>query len=103
MRYTRALHAAFLLLSTIVLAATATATTARADNDDADEDQATTRVARISLLRGDVSLERAGSTDWEQATLNLPLVEGDTLATARDARLEIQIDARNFVRVNGDS
>lgn len=103
MRYTRALNAAFLFLSTILLAATTTATTARADNDDADEDQATTRVARISLLRGDVSLERAGSTDWEQATLNLPLVEGDTLATARDARLEIQIDARNFVRVNGDS
>ncbi|HEX8424001.1 MAG TPA: DUF6600 domain-containing protein, partial [Pyrinomonadaceae bacterium] len=33
------------------------------------------------------------------AALNLPLVEGDRLATGAGARVEIQIDARNFVRL----
>jgi hypothetical protein len=100
MRYTRALHVAFLFVSTILCAC---AVTARADDVVDDYGDANARVARISLLRGDVSLRRAGNNDWEEATINLPLVEGDQLATARDARLEIQIDARNFVRVAGDS
>jgi hypothetical protein len=51
------------------------------------------------MLRGDVSLRRAGSGKWEKASLNFPLVEGDRLATGPGARLEIQIDARNFVRL----
>jgi len=33
----------------------------------------------------------------------MPLVEGDTLATGSNARAEIQIDARNFVRLAPDS
>ncbi|HEY1402522.1 MAG TPA: DUF6600 domain-containing protein, partial [Pyrinomonadaceae bacterium] len=57
------------------------------------------RVMRVSLLSGDVSLRRAGSKNWEKAALNLPLVEGDRLATGAGARVEIQIDARNFVRL----
>jgi hypothetical protein len=98
MRHTRILSLAFLSLLTFMLNITA-----RANDAIDDEYGETTRVARISLLRGDVSLQRAGSSDWEQATINLPLVEGDWLATARDARLEIQIDARNFVRVGENS
>jgi hypothetical protein len=102
MRYTRPLNAISLLLTTILLAVIAAATTVRADGVD-EYQEATTRVARVSLLRGDVSLERAGSGDWEQATINLPLLEGDTLTTGSGARLEIQIDARNFVRVGENS
>jgi hypothetical protein len=66
--------------------------------DDAGYEE-TARVVRISLLGGDVSLRRAGNKEWEKATLNLPLVEGDRLATGAGARVEIQIDARNFVRL----
>jgi hypothetical protein len=66
--------------------------------DDAGYEE-TARVVRVSLLGGDVSLRRAGSKEWEKATLNLPLVEGDRLATGAGARVEIQIDARNFVRL----
>ena len=68
-------------------------------SDDDHDYEETARVARVSLLRGDVSLRRAGSQKWERAALNLPLVEGDRLATGSDARLEIQIDARNFIRL----
>lgn len=68
------------------------------DDSQYDYDE-TARVARISLLTGDVSLRRAGKHKWERATLNFPLVEGDRLATGAGSRVEIQIDARNFVRV----
>lgn len=71
----------------------------RRTTDDDDGYEETARVARLSLIRGDVSVRRAGSEKWERAALNVPLVEGDRLATGADARLEIQIDARNFVRV----
>jgi len=72
-------------------------------DDDADEYDEHARVTRVSLLSGEVSLRRAGNVEWERAKLNLPLVEGDTLATGRDSRIEIQVDARNFVRVGEDS
>ena len=55
----------------------------RADDDkDADEYDETARVARVSMIRGDVQLQRNGSKSWEDAHANFPLVEGDTLATA---------------------
>jgi hypothetical protein len=78
--------------------------TARADDDSTDDEyEEHARVLRVSLLKGEVTLQRAGSDEWEQAQLNAPLVEGDTLATGRDARLEIQADARNFIRVGENS
>ncbi|HEY0725207.1 MAG TPA: DUF6600 domain-containing protein, partial [Pyrinomonadaceae bacterium] len=79
--------------------------TARADDDDdADDDyDVKARVARISLIGGEVNLKRNGNQDWETARLNYPLVEGDTVATDKDSRLEIQIDARNFVRLAANS
>ncbi|HUQ34088.1 MAG TPA: hypothetical protein VM095_18345, partial [Pyrinomonadaceae bacterium] len=81
-----------------------TATTVRADDKDYDEYEENARVARVSLIEGDVQLRRSGNKTWGSARLNLPLVEGDVLATTgQDARLEIQIDARNFLRVGGDS
>ncbi|MGH9944797.1 MAG: DUF6600 domain-containing protein, partial [Pyrinomonadaceae bacterium] len=69
------------------------------EDDTGDDYEEMARVARVSLIRGDVSLRRAGSQKWERAALNTPLVEGDRLATGDDSRLEIQIDARNFIRV----
>ncbi|MGH8525090.1 MAG: DUF6600 domain-containing protein, partial [Gammaproteobacteria bacterium] len=73
-----------------------------ADDDDEDYD-VKARVIRVSLLKGEVNLKRNGNTDWERARLNFPLVEGDTLATDRDSRVEIQVDARNFVRLDASS
>src|SRR5205823_12233420 len=57
-------------------------TTARADDDtnnNEDEYEEHARVLRVSLLKGEVSLKRADSIEWETARLNTPLVEGDTL------------------------
>src|SRR5262245_35506416 len=80
-----------------------TAIPVRAFDDEPDEYDEKARVVRISLMSGDVHLKRTGNTDWERARLNFPLVEGDTIATDSDSRLEIQIDARNFVRLGPNS
>lgn len=91
----------FLLSILFLLTPAALAADDTANDDDEYEERA--RVLRVSLLKGEVSLKRAGNDEWEDARLNAPLVEGDVLATGRDSRLEIQADARNFVRVGPDS
>ncbi|HVG37868.1 MAG TPA: DUF6600 domain-containing protein, partial [Pyrinomonadaceae bacterium] len=98
---TRAHIFLFLLLTLICSPTFFPAASAQISTDNSDEYDETSRVVRISFLRNTVSLKRAGNNQWEQAALNLPLVEGDTIATENDARAEIQIDARNFVRLDG--
>ena len=66
---------------------------------DDDVPDVTGRVARISYLSGDAQIRRSGAKDWEVAVLNLPVVEGDEIATSSGARLEIQFDIRTFVRM----
>ncbi|HEX8136389.1 MAG TPA: DUF6600 domain-containing protein [Pyrinomonadaceae bacterium] len=109
MRCTKALFAT-ILFTLMLWPCGPTAIVLAADNmaedtpeEESDEYDVTARVMRTSMLQGEVTLRRAGAKEWERATLNLPLLEGDTLATASDARLEIQIDARNFLRVGADS
>lgn len=94
-----------LILLALLLTLFSLTITARADDeDDADDDyDVKARVVRISLIGGEVNLKRNGNQDWESLRLNYPLVEGDTVATDKDSRLEIQIDARNFVRLTANS
>ena len=60
------------------------------------------RVARISLIEGEVSYQRANDSkkDWFDATLNLPLDESDQLYSGPDGRAEIQLSGRNIVRID---
>ncbi|MBA3354779.1 MAG: FecR domain-containing protein [Pyrinomonadaceae bacterium] len=96
----RSLHPTILSLLLMLFA---TAYSVHAEDDYADEYDEKARVVRISLIEGEVSLKRNGNGDWERARLNFPLVEGDTVSTDRESRLEIQIDARNFVRLESNS
>ena len=66
---------------------------------DDETPEVTARVARISFLRGDVQIRHADSQDWERATNNLPIVEGDEIAVSSNSRLEIQFDSRSFLRL----
>src|SRR5215510_12383856 len=66
------------------------------------------RVARISLVEGEVSYQRANGSgdsgkDWFDATLNLPLEENDQLYSGSDGRAEIQLSGRNVVRISRDT
>ena len=91
-----------LLLSLLLILFSITVT-ARADDDEDDEYDVKARVVRTSLIDGEVNLKRNNNEEWERIRLNYPLVEGDTIATGKDSRLEIQVDARNFVRLAADS
>ena len=68
-----------------------------------DLPEVTARVARISFIRGDVQIRRLDAQDWEKATLNLPLVEGDEITTSANARIEIQFNTYNHLRLNENS
>ncbi|MCW5578512.1 MAG: hypothetical protein KIS89_07710, partial [Dokdonella sp.] len=61
---------------------------AQAGNDVVDPPD---RVARLSFLGGAVSFQPAGGKDWVQASLNRPLMAGDSLHTDRNARTELQL------------
>lgn len=65
--------------------------------------EVTARVARISFLRGDVQIRRADGEEWERAAQNLPIVEGDEIATDAGARLEIQFNSVNYLRLAENS
>ncbi|MDQ3750478.1 MAG: FecR domain-containing protein [Acidobacteriota bacterium] len=62
--------------------------------------EVTARVARISFISGDVQIRRADSQHWERAANNLPIVEGDEIATDANARLEIQFNSYNYLRLS---
>lgn len=56
-------------------------------------------VARISMIHGDISTQRGDSGDWSAATLNQPVMGGDKVSTANDARAELQLDYANVLRL----
>src|SRR6187551_2334633 len=49
------------------------------------------RVARLSLTEGDVSLAPAGTEEWAEAVLNRPITTGDRLWVDNGARAELQV------------
>ncbi len=78
----------------------AQATTSEAGGAQASDDGPALGVARVSLTNGDVTMRRGDSGDWVQATVNAPLVEGDTIATGPGSRAEVQLGDSNLVRLN---
>jgi hypothetical protein len=61
-------------------------------------------VARLSLIEGEVSYQRANDArdDWFDATINLPLDEGDQVFTG-NGRAEIQLTGRNIARLDRET
>ncbi len=57
---------------------------------------------RLGYVQGEVLFWRPGNGDWEPAQVNLPLAEGDALAT-RSGKLELQVGSETFVRAGGDT
>jgi len=73
------------LLVFALLTVTLTQQTALADNDPSG------RVARLNYLRGSVSFQPAGETDWVSAVANRPVTTGDRLWSDDGARVEMQL------------
>ncbi|HET6142459.1 MAG TPA: DUF6600 domain-containing protein [Candidatus Acidoferrales bacterium] len=59
--------------------------------------------ARVSFVNGDVSTQHNGAGDWSAATVNTPVVNGDHISTAQNARAEIQLDHANILRISGET
>jgi hypothetical protein len=59
---------------------------AAADNYDPPD-----RVARLNYLRGSVSFQPAGESDWVSAVVNRPMTTGDKLWTDDGARAELHL------------
>ena len=56
----------------------------------ADQGDPPSRVARISLLDGNVSFQPSGTEDWAAAAKNRPVTVGDKLWTDQNSRAELQ-------------
>lgn len=88
------------LMAIILVAATATlAGSAWAD----DEDAPGRAVARISVLHGDVSVQRGDSGDWVAAAVNAPLLAEDRVLTGPGSRAEVQLDWSNLLRLSSNA
>jgi uncharacterized protein DUF6600/FecR-like protein len=96
-----------LLLSRLALVALAIICFASLANADDEEYSRSTGsqpdVARVSLIHGDVSMQRGDSGDWATATINTPLLRGDAVATGDKSRTEVQLDYANILRLSSSS
>ncbi|HXI39051.1 MAG TPA: DUF6600 domain-containing protein [Bryobacteraceae bacterium] len=91
----------YLLAMALVL--TGTVAVARAQENGGPENDPEHSVARISVLAGDVSIQRGDSGEQSAAAVNAPLVTGDVVTTGPGAHAEIQFDSANVVRLASDS
>ncbi len=69
----------------------------------ADDNEPAPGVARVSLVHGDVSMQRGDSGDWVAASINAPIVAGDWITTGKRSRTELQLDYANVLRLGDDS
>ena len=68
-----------------------------------DPDDMKRGVARVSLVNGEVSVQRGDSGDWVAASINAPVVTNDRISTAPNSRAEVQFDGANMLRIGGDA
>jgi len=92
----------YLLAPALVLTGTV-ATALGQDNTGGQEYDPEHGVARISVIAGDVSIQRGDSDERSAAAVNAPLVSGDVVTTGPGSRAEIQFDSANMVRLASDS
>lgn len=63
--------------------------------------QASTKEARVILVKGDVKIQKAGKVEWVDAKVEMRLSDGDKIKTGKAAMLELAFDLenKNVVRV----
>jgi hypothetical protein len=69
----------------------------------ANAQEAQPGVGRISVINGEVSLQRGDSGDWVATTVNAPVAPGDRVSTGARSRTEIQLDYANILRLDQNS
>jgi hypothetical protein len=85
---------ALVALAVFVIAAGAFAQEAKPEAKYVDDS-----FVRLSLINGNVYVQRAADLGFEQGQLNMPVAEGDRIGTT-DGRAEISLGKRNFIRLD---
>jgi hypothetical protein len=67
------------------------------------DDAPATRAARLSYLRGDVTVDRMDNTGGDPAQINMPVTEGARLTTGEDGEAEVEFEDGSVVRVAPNS
>ncbi len=91
-------------LAVFIFAALSFAASAAANPDDSQKpaspaDVSHARVVSLSLVEGTVIARGPGSRKWALATLDTPIEEGVSLATARRSFAEVQFENGSTVRI----
>lgn len=96
----RALPLFLTLLFFVLISNPALAQTADDNSSEAEDDAQAERVVRVSFVEGDVSFQRAGTSEWAAAIENLPLFAGDQIYAGEAARVELQIGRGSYIRLS---
>ena len=96
-------HTCYLLGMALALTG-ATATYAQQPpQPQAQQDDASHGVARLSIVTGEVYIQRADANERSSAIVNAPLMAGDVVGTGAKGRAEVQFDSANMVRLAENS
>ncbi len=58
---------------------------------------------RVSYVEGSAAYVPSGKVDWEELTLNLPLLTGDRIFSHPGARVEIEVGEASFLRLGEET
>jgi len=89
-----------LVLTALTFAVLQPAVFAVLPDDDEPDPENDARVVRIRHMEGEALVKRTDADEWEAASINLPLVEGDEIKTLKGARIEIQFDNDTYLRID---
>ncbi|HEY6249817.1 MAG TPA: DUF6600 domain-containing protein [Candidatus Angelobacter sp.] len=70
---------------------------------DDDEPGSHVRIVRLSYVEGKVQIAHQQGSGFENATMNMPLVQGDQVRTADDGWVEIQLENSAIIRLAPES
>ena len=62
---------------------------------------ASARVVRLSLVQGDVQIDRNAGDGWEQAIVNMPVIGGARIYAAEHSKAELEFEDGSSVRLAG--
>ena len=62
---------------------------------------ANVRIVRLSLVQGDVQIDRNAENGWEQAINNMPIIGGARVYAAENAKAEIELEDGSSLRLVG--
>jgi FecR protein len=99
----RTLPVLLTLLSLLLISNSAFAQTPDDIASDAEDDAPAGRVVRVSFVEGDVSFQRAGTSEWAAVIENLPLFAGDQVYAGNGARIELQLGRGSYIRLSENS